>query len=77
MAIAPGGRSLPARTEPAQAPHRAVKLNEQIVRVAKTLPADSQHTYGFSCECGCGEVIPLTLTEYEKHGAWVDGHRQA
>jgi hypothetical protein len=54
-----------------------VKLNDQIVRVAKTLPADSHHRYGFSCERGCGEVIQLTLTEYKKHGAWIDGHRQA
>jgi hypothetical protein len=36
----------------------ASRLNQQILRVAELLPAAVNHKYGFSCECGCGELAP-------------------
>jgi hypothetical protein len=64
---------------PADETHRlagslARRLNEQIVRVAEMLPGRTEHEYGFSCECGCGETVPLSLAKFVESGAWVAGH---
>lgn len=56
------------------ASERAVKLNEQIARVAQLLPA-GDHEFGFSCECGCDELVRPSLASYENQGAWIDSHR--
>jgi hypothetical protein len=46
----------------------------QIARLADMLPGGHEHAYGFSCECGCGEIVSITADEYERGGAWVEGH---
>jgi hypothetical protein len=51
-------------------------LNTQIRRLAEMLPGGSEYEYGFSCECGCGDVVRLSVAEVEHHGgAWLDRHR--
>jgi hypothetical protein len=53
-------------------------LNEQIELLALKLPADDDHKYGFTCECGCGEIVPLTVAALrEADGAWFDSHKSA
>jgi hypothetical protein len=53
-------------------------LNAQIRRVAEMLPGGLEHEYGFSCECGCGEILRLSAADLErKSGAWLDGHQAA
>jgi hypothetical protein len=48
----------------------------QIRRLAEMLPGGSEYEYGFSCECGCGDVVRLSAAEVEHHGgAWLDHHR--
>jgi hypothetical protein len=54
-----------------------MRLNDQIVRVARTLAARVDHEFGFSCECGCEGLVPLTVAERENGGAWMEGHRPA
>jgi hypothetical protein len=50
-------------------------LNMQIRRLADMLPGGLEHEYGFSCECGCGEIVLLPAAEFDlEHGAWVEGH---
>lgn len=51
--------------------------NRHVRRLADTFPAGVYHTYGFACECGCGEIIALIATEYDAGGAWLDGHKPA
>jgi hypothetical protein len=46
----------------------------QIVRLAGLLPGGLEHAYGFSCECGCGEIVSITPDDYEAGGAWLAGH---
>ena len=51
-------------------------LNVQIRRVAEMLPGGLEQEYGFSCECGCGEIVRLSGADLDrKSGAWLDGHR--
>lgn len=51
-------------------------LNLQIRRLAELLPGGLEHAYGFSCECGCGEIVRLSATEFDHQGgAWLDGHK--
>jgi hypothetical protein len=53
-------------------------LNMQIRRVAEMLIGGLVHEYGFSCECGCGELVQLSAAEFDREGgAWLDGHRDA
>jgi len=52
----------------------ARRLNEQIVRVAGMLPGGTEHEYGFTCECGCGETVTLSLSRFVEAGAWASGH---
>jgi hypothetical protein len=46
-------------------------LNIQIRRVADMLPGGLEQEYGFSCECGCGEVR-LSGADFDECGAWLD-----
>jgi hypothetical protein len=51
-------------------------LNMQIRRVADLVPGGLDHEYGFSCECGCGELARLSAAGFDRDGgAWLDGHR--
>lgn len=61
-------------------PARVKALNQQIRLMADLLPGakDPSHRYGFSCECGCGKIVPLSAAQFDfKGGAWVDGHEPA
>jgi hypothetical protein len=49
--------------------------NRQVRRLADMFPAGLSHTYGFACECGCGEIVAMTATEFDANGAWADGHK--
>jgi hypothetical protein len=51
-------------------------LNMQIRRLAGMLPGGLEHEYGFSCECGCSEIVRLPAAEFDVgHGAWLEGHQ--
>jgi hypothetical protein len=39
------------------------------------LPEGTDSRFGFSCECGCGELVPLTAATFDANGGWVDGHK--
>jgi hypothetical protein len=52
-------------------------VNKQIRRLAEMLPGGLEHEYGFSCECGCGETVLLSVAEVDlTGGAWLKGHRE-
>ena len=51
-------------------------LNMQIRRLAEMLPGGLEHEYGFSCECGCNEIVRLSAPCFDRQGgAWLGGHR--
>jgi hypothetical protein len=53
-------------------------LNVQIRRLADLLPGGVEHEYGFTCECGCDEIVPISAAQFDSDGgAWLDGHRGA
>jgi hypothetical protein len=27
--------------------------------------------------CGCGKIVPLSVREFDREGAWADGHGPA
>jgi hypothetical protein len=61
-------------------PERVRALNRQIRQLASLLPGakDPDHVYGFSCECGCGRIVALSASEFDRRGgAWAEGHRPA
>ena len=51
--------------------------NEQVRRLADSLPRSAETRFGFSCQCGCGTVVPLTSRNFDANGAWADGHEPA
>jgi hypothetical protein len=60
-------------------PERVKALNEQIRHMADLLPGakDPSYLYGFSCECGCGTVVALSVADFDHDGAWIKDHRPA
>jgi hypothetical protein len=53
-------------------------LNMQIRRLADMLAGSPEHEYGFSCECGFGEIARLSAADFDHGGgAWLDGHSKA
>jgi hypothetical protein len=61
-------------------PERVRALNQQIRHLADLLPGakDPDHMYGFSCECGCGKVVPMSAVAFDgEGGAWTEGHKPA
>ena len=49
--------------------------NEQVRRLADSLPDSAETKFGFSCQCGCGTVVALTSRNFDANGAWADGHK--
>lgn len=79
MRRGPAARPLQSRANASQNVNRdAVRaLNVQIRRIAELVPGGLEHEYAFSCECGCGEIVRLSATEYDRReSAWLDGHRK-
>jgi hypothetical protein len=37
---------------------------------------EGEQAIAFFCECGCRDIIPLTVSRYEAiGGAWLPGHK--
>jgi prepilin-type processing-associated H-X9-DG protein len=51
--------------------------NEQVRRLADNLSGSAETKFGFTCQCGCGTVVPLTSRNFDANGAWADGHGPA
>jgi hypothetical protein len=49
--------------------------NEQVRRLADNLPRSAETKFEFSCQCGCGVVVPLSTRNFDANGAWADGHK--
>jgi hypothetical protein len=49
--------------------------NEQVRRLADSLPDSAETKFGFSCQCGCGTTVALTSKDFDTLGAWAEGHR--
>jgi len=50
----------------------------QILRIAGMLNGGLTHEYGFTCQCGCGEMVQLSVADFKlANGAWLDGHRDS
>lgn len=49
--------------------------NEQVRGLADRLPRSAETKFGFTCQCGCGAVVPLTSRNFDANGAWAEGHR--
>ena len=61
-------------------PERVRALNQQIRHLADLLPGarDPDYMYGFSCECGCGSIVALSVGDFDRIGAaWAEGHEPA
>jgi hypothetical protein len=54
----------------------SVKAWNEQVRLLAESPGAPETTYGFYCECGCGEIVGLTAAQYDRaNGAWSEGHK--
>src|SRR5512146_27346 len=62
-----------APRDPASA---ARALNQQILRLAEILVGGADHTYAFSCECGCDATVSLTPAQYDDHDCLAVGHQR-
>jgi hypothetical protein len=40
-------------------------VNAQLRRAIEPLPQARSHSLQFFCECGCGDVVLLTIAEYD------------
>jgi hypothetical protein len=50
--------------------------NEQVRQLAESFQGAPDTTYGFSCQCGCGEIVGLTAAQYDQAGgAWAEEHK--
>jgi hypothetical protein len=49
--------------------------NERVRRLADMLTESADTRFGFICQCGCGEVVPLTAATFDADGGWVEGHK--
>jgi hypothetical protein len=58
-------------------PQAARAANAQICALAKRLDrGEGEQAIAFFCECGCRDIIPLTVSRYEAiGGAWLPGHK--
>ena len=52
----------------------AREANANIRQLAKSLR--DERPVGFFCECGCMEIVMVTIAEYDaRGGAWLEGHK--
>jgi hypothetical protein len=49
--------------------------NDQVRRLADSLPDSAETKFGFTCQCGCGTVVALTSRNFDASGAWADAHK--
>jgi hypothetical protein len=73
LRTAPPRRQIVTSTDPRFA---ARALNQQIRRLADLLAGAAEHQYAFSCECGCGETVSLTASQYDREDCLAAGHRK-
>lgn len=55
----------------------ARQANAHIRAMAEELDsvAGDERAVGFFCECGCLEIVDMTVATYkERSGAWIAGH---
>ena len=57
-------------------PQAARSANARILELAESLDrGEGEQAVAFFCECGCGDVIPITVSRYKAiAGAWLPGH---
>lgn len=55
----------------------AREVNREIALLARSLDTVKDGPLGFFCECGCWEIVAVTVEEYRLSGAWADGHAPA
>ena len=56
----------------------AEAFNRQLRETAAVLAghAGGGYPYAFVCECGCDQVVKISLPEYDREGgAWLEGHK--
>jgi hypothetical protein len=60
-------------------PRAARAANAQIIALAENLERGvGEQSVAFFCECGCRDIIPMTISRYRtKGGAWLPGHQPA
>jgi len=58
-------------------PEAARAANAQILAMANGLDrSEGEQAVAFFCECGCRDIIPMTVSRYEaRGGAWLPGHK--
>jgi hypothetical protein len=59
-------------------PQAARAANAQILAIAEHRKrGEGEQAIAFFCECGCRDIIPMTVSRYEAiGGAWLPGHKQ-
>jgi hypothetical protein len=59
-------------------PQAARAANAQILAIAEHRErGEGERAIAFFCECGCRDIIPMTVSRYESiGGAWLPGHKQ-
>lgn len=58
-------------------PQAARAANAQILAIAERRErGEGEQAIAFFCECGCRDIIPMTVSRYEANGgAWLPGHK--
>jgi hypothetical protein len=64
-----------AQSRPSK-PETARATNAQFLAMAENRDAsEGEQAIAFFCECGCRDIIPMTVSRYEAiGGAWLPGH---
>jgi len=58
-------------------PQAARAANAQFLTLAQRLDhGEGEQAIAFFCECGCRDIVPMTVSRYEAiGGAWLPGHK--